>query len=85
MNYIKYVTDMIEKYIFKDDMSPKERGIISLVLMWCFVLGMMPATHYPGASHLMGAFLAGLVFCTDHDLHLEFVSQFKRILQVSKN
>lgn len=29
----------------------------------------------------MGAFLAGLVFCTDHDLHLEFVSQFKRALQ----
>lgn len=75
------ISDLIEKYIFKDGMSSKTRGIISLVIMWGLVLGMMPATHFPGASHLMGAFLAGLVFCTDHDLHVEFVSQFKRILQ----
>ena len=41
----------------------------------------MQATHAAEASHLMGSFLAGLVFCTDHELHVEFVSQFKRILQ----
>jgi len=75
------ISDLIEKYIFKDGMTPKTRGMISLTLMWALVLGMMPATQYPGASHLMGAFLAGLVFCTDHDLHVEFVSQFKRVLQ----
>jgi len=75
------ISDLIEKYIFNEGMSSKKRGVISLIIMWGFVLGLMPATHYPGASHLMGAFLAGLVFCSDHDLHVEFVSQFKRTLQ----
>jgi len=75
------ISDLIEKFIFRDGMTPKQRGMISLVLLWGLVIGMMPATHFPGASHLMGAFLAGLVFCTDHDLHVEFVSQFKRVLQ----
>jgi len=76
-----YVSDLIEKFIFREGMPPKTRGKISLLIMWGLVLGLMPATHFPGASHLMGAFLAGLVFCTDHDLHVEFVSQFKRVLQ----
>jgi len=73
--------DLIEKFILKDEWSSQTRGKVSLLLMWGFVLAMMPATKYPGASHLMGSFLAGLVFCTDHDLHVEFVSQFKRVLQ----
>lgn len=29
----------------------------------------------------MGAFLSGLVFCRKHDVHVRFVSQFKRLLQ----
>ena len=29
----------------------------------------------------MGAFLSGLVFCRNHDVHVRFVSQFKRLLQ----
>ncbi len=48
-------------------------------------LALMQATHYTKASHLMGAFIAGLVFCTDHELHVTFVSQFKRILQVKNH
>lgn len=33
------------------------------------------------SSFLMGAFLSGLVFCRKHDVHVRFVSQFKRLLQ----
>ena len=84
ITHIQSVTDIFEKYIYKEDMSPKKRGMIALLLLWGLALAMMPATHYTEASHLMGVFLAGLVFCTDHDLHVEFVSQNKRCLQVSR-
>jgi len=67
----------------KDNMSKETRGRIGLLIMITLVLGLMQATHYTKASHLMGAFIAGLVFCTDHDVHVMFVSQFKRVLQVS--
>lgn len=67
----------------KDSMSESFRGKVGLAIMMILVLSLMQATHYTKASHLMGAFIAGLVFCTDHELHLMFVSQFKRILQVN--
>ncbi len=74
--------DFVERFIFRDSMSADIRGKIALALMLAFVIGLMQATHYTKASHLMGAFIAGLAFCTDHDLHVAFVSQYKRVLQV---
>lgn len=53
---------------------------IELALMFGLLLALMPATFYAKASFLMGAFLAGLAFCSSHGLHALFVSQFKRIL-----
>lgn len=53
---------------------------IELSLLFGLLLGLMPATYYAKASFLMGAFLAGLVFCSSHGLHSLFVAQFKRIL-----
>jgi Kef-type K+ transport system membrane component KefB len=75
--------DMLERFVFRGNMSGALRGKLALFIMLALVIGLMQATHYAQASHLMGAFIAGLVFCTDHDLHVTFVSQFKRILQVS--
>lgn len=57
------------------------RGRCSLAVMIILLLALLPATTYSKASYLMGAFLAGLAFCSDHDLHVLFVSQFKRIIQ----
>ena len=65
-----------------DKMSEETHGKVALTIMLGLVIGLMQATHYTEASHLMGAFIAGLVFCTDHALHVTFVSQFKRVLQV---
>ncbi len=65
-------------------MDDKTHGRLALGIMFVLVIALMQATHVTKASHLMGAFIAGLVFCTDHHLHVEFVSQFKRLLQVSK-
>jgi Kef-type K+ transport system membrane component KefB len=74
---------LLDRFILKEGMSEKKHGQIALGIMFVLTLGLMQATHYTEASHLMGAFIAGLVFCTDHELHVMFVSQFKRILQVS--
>lgn len=72
--------DLFDKFIFKN-VRKKNRGKIALFIMLAMVLGLMQATHYTKASHLMGAFIAGLTFCQDHYLHETFVSQFKRVLQ----
>ena len=53
---------------------------IELALLFGLLLALMPATYYAKASFLMGAFLAGLTFCTSHGLRALFVSQFKYIL-----
>lgn len=58
-----------------------EHGRVEMIIMFAFLLGMMPTTYYAKASYLMGAFVAGLAFCTSHELHLTFVRQFKRVLQ----
>jgi Kef-type K+ transport system membrane component KefB len=58
-----------------------EHGRVEMIVMFAFLLGMMPATYYAKASYLMGAFVTGLAFCTSHELHVTFVRQFKRILQ----
>ena len=53
---------------------------IELAILFGLALALMPATYYAQASFLMGAFLAGLAFCSSHGLQVLFVSQFKRIL-----
>mmetsp|Transcript_21501 Transcript_21501/g.30113 ORF Transcript_21501/g.30113 Transcript_21501/m.30113 type:complete len:857 (-) Transcript_21501:163-2733(-) len=63
------------------DISKDAHGRVAIMIMMGLLLGLMPATFYTKASHLMGAFIAGLAFCTDHDLHSQFISQFKRVLQ----
>ncbi len=73
----------MERFILKESMSDTTHGKTALGIMLILVLGLMQGAHYAKASHLMGAFIAGLVFCTDHELHVTFVSQFKRVLQVS--
>ena len=59
----------------------EQHGKIELALLFLIVVALMPATHYCKASYLMGAFVAGLTFCTSHELHAAFVRQFKRLLQ----
>lgn len=74
------IPGVMEKYVLSKT-KEEYRGKIELAVMFCFLLILMPATHYCKASYLMGAFVAGLGFCTSHELHVTFVAQFKRILQ----
>jgi Kef-type K+ transport system membrane component KefB len=61
--------------------KPENHGAVGLAIMFLILFGMMPATYYAKSSFLMGAFISGLVFCRNHDVHVRFVTQFKRLLQ----
>ena len=56
----------------------------SLAIMITMILGLIPACKHAKASILMGVFISGLSFCRDDEVHHLFVSQFKRLLQVSE-
>lgn len=74
---------LIDRYLLSH--IPKDASMrrewVSLAIMFALLLGLIPATYYCRASPLMGAFLAGLVFCSSHSVHLMFESQFKRVMQ----
>ena len=70
----------LDKY-FYTRFKKENNGPAGLALMFLILFAMMPATYYAKSSFLMGAFLSGLVFCRNHDVHVRFVSQFKRLLQ----
>jgi Kef-type K+ transport system membrane component KefB len=75
--------DILDRYVI----SPCEsrlgmtREFSSLGLMMALLMVLIPFTYYAKASPLMGAFLAGLVFCSSEPAHHMFVSQFKRVMQ----
>mmetsp|Transcript_16594 Transcript_16594/g.35967 ORF Transcript_16594/g.35967 Transcript_16594/m.35967 type:complete len:838 (+) Transcript_16594:67-2580(+) len=71
---------ILEKQFFSR-IKKEQHGAAGLALMFLFLFAMMPATYYAKSSFLMGAFLSGLVFCRNHDVHIRFVSQMKRLLQ----
>lgn len=71
----KYVTKLLDKY------APDNRGFAATGIMLVLMFALIPATYYSKASYLMGAFIAGLLFCSDNDLHHNFVCQYKRLMQ----
>jgi Kef-type K+ transport system membrane component KefB len=71
---------ILDRYMFSR-IKPENHGAVGLGLMFLILFGMMPATYYAKSSFLMGAFISGLVFCRNHDVHVRFVTQFKRLLQ----
>jgi Kef-type K+ transport system membrane component KefB len=66
---------------FYSRIRKEHHGSAGLALMFLLLFIMMPATYYAKSSFLLGAFLSGLVFCRKHEVHVRFVSQFKRLLQ----
>ena len=70
----------LDRY-FYTKIKKANHGSAGLGLMFLLLFVMMPATYYAKSSFLLGAFLSGLVFCRKHEVHVRFVSQFKRLLQ----
>ena len=57
------------------------RENVILALLFLATFAFVPMVHFLGSSHLLGAFLAGLCFCTDHTIHHAWHHQIKRVLQ----
>lgn len=70
----------LNKFVFAKIESEHKRGYYALGILFAMLLGLMPATYYSEASFLMGAFVAGLTFCTNDDAHHAFVDQWKRMM-----
>ena len=58
-----------------------DRQNVVLALILLSTLALMPTSHYAKGSYLLGCFLAGVCFCTDHHTHSVWSSQVKRVLQ----
>ena len=73
----------LDKYILNplDKSGKVNRDWVSLAILFILLLTLAPITYDAKASPLMGAFLAGLVFCSNKGAHHMFVSQFKRVMQ----
>eukprot|EP00934_Nitzschia_sp_Nitz4_P000672 Nitzschia sp. Nitz4//scaffold12_size214221//175755//178084//NITZ4_001527-RA/size214221-augustus-gene-0.35-mRNA-1//-1//CDS//3329535101//672//frame0 len=71
---------LINRYILCH-FDQKHHGHVEIAIMFLLVIVLMPATYYGKASYLMGCFVAGLTFCTSHNVHHMFSRQFKRLLQ----
>ena len=76
---IKWTPWMIQKIMMKTSKNQHENVILLLVFVSTFI--MIPVCQYAGSSHLLGAFLAGLMFCTDHTIHEAWSNQIKRTVQ----
>ena len=74
------VPPLLDRFLFQR-IKKQNHGPAGLAILFLFLFAMMPATYYAKSSFLMGAFLSGLVFCRNHDVHVHFVSQLKRVLQ----
>jgi len=57
----------------------REKVLLGVLLFLAIVL--VPTCHNLGSSHLLGAFLAGLCFCSDERAHRAWGKQVKRVLQ----
>lgn len=75
-----WVPGIVERVVLRRA-DEQYHGKLELTVMFGLLLALMPATYYSKASYLMGAFVAGLSFCTSHELHHTFVCQFKRVMQ----
>ena len=75
---IKCTPWLIQKIMIRTKKQQHENVILGL-LFATFI--MIPVCFYSGSSHLLGAFLAGLMFCTDHTIHEAWHNQIKRIMQ----
>merc|ERR1719411_946039 len=76
---IAWIPRWTKKLMNRVPKDHRENMILALLFLATFIL--VPVVHLLGSSHLLGAFLAGLCFCTDHTIHHAWHHQIKRVLQ----
>jgi len=76
---LRWIPHWIKLLMTKVNDEYRENVILGILFATTFAF--IPMCHYLGSSHLLGAFLAGLCFCTDHTIHHVWHHQIKRVLQ----
>jgi len=76
---LRWIPHWIKLIMTKVNDEYRENVILGILFATTFAF--IPMCHYLGSSHLLGAFLAGLCFCTDHTIHHVWHHQIKRVLQ----
>jgi Kef-type K+ transport system membrane component KefB len=65
----------------KPRIPPKRLPKVLLGMLMLLAMILVPLCHELGSSPLLGAFLSGLSFCTDRDVHDSWARQVKRLMQ----
>ena len=80
---VSYLAVRVVPRVLEDAVLPRvpQRHRPKAVLGSLFLVAMLliPACKYTGSSELLGAFLAGLCFCSDHVVHETWDRQVKRV------
>jgi len=76
---IRWIPKGLKPLMSRVPEEKRETAILGFLFLATFIF--VPMVHSLGSSHLLGAFLAGLCFCTDHTIHHAWDHQIKRVLQ----
>lgn len=75
---LNVVPNLVNRYIVSSIKNPEN---ILLLLMTVLSIGLMCALYFGRSSHLLGAFLGGLCFCTVPSTHDTWNKHVKKILK----
>ena len=75
---VKIVPRWLEKHILPRVPQHHRPNAVLLCLFSAAII-LIPVCKYSGSSELLGAFLAGLCFCSDHVVHATWDRQVKRV------
>eukprot|EP01084_Bolivina_argentea_P055901 102389_1 len=74
-----YVSPNVIKYVMnRIDIKYHEHAILFMLFTSMVIL--VPGCHLARSSYLLGAFLAGLLFCNDHTIHHVWEKQMQKIM-----
>ncbi|KAH8060124.1 sodium/hydrogen exchanger family-like protein [Aureococcus anophagefferens] len=77
---VRVVPQLLEREILPR-VPQRHRPTVVLGSLFSVAMLLIPACKYSGSSELLGAFLAGLCFCSDHLVHETWDRQVKRVMQ----
>jgi Kef-type K+ transport system membrane component KefB len=75
---VKIVPRWLEKHVLPRVPQHHRPNAVLLCLFSAAII-LIPVCKYSGSSELLGAFLAGLCFCSDHVVHATWDRQVKRV------
>ena len=77
---VRVVPRILERQVLPR-VPQQQRPTVVLGSLFLVAAVLIPTCKYSGSSELLGAFLAGLCFCSDHLVHETWDRQVKRVMQ----